>query len=253
LGGKGADLAEMTGLGLPVPPGLTVTTEACNHYSSHGFKFPEGLEEEIASKMKVIESKTGRVFGSAENPLLVSVRSGAPISMPGMMDTVLNLGLNDKTVQGLIAQTKNERFAYDSYRRFVQMFGKVVLGIKGEKFEAIIQKHKQSLNLKLDTELDAHTLLAIVQEFKQIVKEETQSEFPADPLTNCIWQWQQSSNHGMVTGLSSIAKRTGFQTRWEQQSTFRPWYSGTSGQIRGLGFVLRGIPQQANRHYSGNF
>ncbi len=183
MGGKGADLAEMTGLGLPVPPGLTVTTEACNHYSSHGFKFPEGLEEEIASKMKVIESKTGRVFGSAENPLLVSVRSGAPISMPGMMDTVLNLGLNDKTVQGLIAQTKNERFAYDSYRRFVQMFGKVVLGIKGEKFEAIIQKHKQSLNLKLDTELDAHTLLAIVQEFKQIVKEETQSEFPADPLT----------------------------------------------------------------------
>jgi pyruvate,orthophosphate dikinase len=181
LGGKGADLAEMTRLGLPVPPGLTVTTEACNYYSSHSFKFPEGLNEEIKSKMKVLESKTNKGFGSIESPLLVSVRSGAPISMPGMMDTVLNLGLNDETVQGLIAQTKSERFAYDSYRRFIQMFGKVVLGVKGDRFEAIIREHKQRLNVTEDTDLDAQTLLAIVREFKHQVKEETQEEFPADP------------------------------------------------------------------------
>jgi pyruvate,orthophosphate dikinase len=119
LGGKGADLAEMTGLGLPVPPGMTITTEACNYYSSNR-KFPEGLEDEIVQKMRTLESKTGKRFGDDRNPLLVSVRSGAPISMPGMMDTVLNLGLNEKTVQGIIQQTKDERFAYDAYRRFIQ-------------------------------------------------------------------------------------------------------------------------------------
>ena len=158
LGGKGADLAEMTALGLPVPPGLTITTEACNYYSSHGSKFPEGLEQEITTKIRKIESKTGRVFGSPSNPLLVSVRSGAPISMPGMMDTVLNLGLNDNTVQGLIKLTNDERFAYDAYRRFVQMFGKVVLGVKGEEFEAIIRRHKEQLKVESDIQLDSKTL-----------------------------------------------------------------------------------------------
>jgi pyruvate,orthophosphate dikinase len=180
LGGKGADLAEMTNLGLPVPPGITITTEACNYYGSHTFKFPEGLEGEITAKMRVLETKTGKGFGSASNPLLVSVRSGAPISMPGMMDTVLNLGLNDETVNGLIAQTKNERFAYDSYRRFVQMFGKVVLGVEGNRFEGIIQKHKQKLNTKLDTDLDAQTLLTITHEFKELVKEQIGMDFPQD-------------------------------------------------------------------------
>jgi len=182
LGGKGADLAEMAGLGLPVPPGMTVTTEACNYYSSHG-EFPDGLEEEILEKMKILESKTGRGFGDGQNPLLVSVRSGAPISMPGMMDTVLNLGLNDKTVQGLISQTKNERFAYDAYRRFVQMFGKVVLGAKAEEFEAILAQHKARLNVKSDVEIDSNTLASIVKDFKQLVMQETHKGFPEDPLT----------------------------------------------------------------------
>jgi pyruvate,orthophosphate dikinase len=181
LGGKGADLAEMVSLGLPVPPGLTITTEACNYYSSHG-KFPNGLEQEILSKMKVLESKTGKIFGASDNPLLVSVRSGAPISMPGMMDTVLNLGLNDKTVQGLIQQTHDERFAYDAYRRFIQMFGKVVLGVRGDAFENAISKYKASLNIKSDTELDTKTLLAIVREFKELVKLEARRAFPDDPI-----------------------------------------------------------------------
>jgi pyruvate,orthophosphate dikinase len=181
LGGKGADLAEMTGLGLPVPPGLTITTEACNYYTSNGRKFPEGLEQEILAKMKVVESKTGRVFGDADNPLLVSVRSGAPISMPGMMDTVLNLGLNDKTVEGIVRLTNSERFAYDAYRRFIQMFGKVVLGVRGERFESIIQQHKARLHVKQDIELDADTLRSITLEFKQLVEKETGRVFPDDP------------------------------------------------------------------------
>jgi pyruvate,orthophosphate dikinase len=182
LGGKGADLAEMVSLGLPVPPGLTVTTEACNYYSAHARRFPDGLEQEISSKLKIVESRTGRVFGDSSNPLLVSVRSGAPISMPGMMDTVLNLGLNDKTVEGLIRQTNNERFAYDAYRRFVQMFGKVVMNVKGQDFEAIIQKHKDQLNVKQDVELDTKALMSMVEEFKQLIKEQTAREFPEDPL-----------------------------------------------------------------------
>ena len=182
LGGKGADLAEMTGLGLPVPPGMTITTEACNYYSSNR-KFPEGLDDEIVRKMRYLESKTGKRFGDDRNPLLVSVRSGAPISMPGMMDTVLNLGLNEKTVQGLMQQTKDERFAYDAYRRFIQMFGKVVLGVKAEHFEAIIADHKSKQHVKSDTELDARTLAIIVTQFKQLVREETNASFPEDPFT----------------------------------------------------------------------
>ncbi|HKM51053.1 MAG TPA: pyruvate, phosphate dikinase [Candidatus Bathyarchaeia archaeon] len=180
LGGKGADLAEMTALGLPVPPGLTITTEACSYYSSHESKFPEGLEQEIATKIRKIESKTGRVFGSPGNPLLVSVRSGSPISMPGMMDTVLNLGLNDNTVRGLIKLTNDERFAYDAYRRFVQMFGKVVLGVKGEEFEAIIRRHKEQLKVESDTQLDSKTLITLVKEFKQLIKDRTHQDFLED-------------------------------------------------------------------------
>ena len=183
LGGKGADLAEMTSLGFPVPPGITVTTEVCNYYSSHESKFPDGLEDEIRLKMKTVESKTRRIFGDATNPLLVSVRSGAPISMPGMMDTVLNLGLNDKTVNGLIQQTSSERFAYDAYRRFVQMFGKVVLGVRGDAFESMIRERKEKSGVKSDIELDTKTLASLVQEFKSLIRKETGQDFPEDPAT----------------------------------------------------------------------
>ena len=182
LGGKGADLAEMTALGLPVPPGMTITTEACNYYSSK-HEFPASLEEEVKRKMSVLEQKTGKQFGDEENPLLVSVRSGAPISMPGMMDTVLNLGLNDRTVEGVVRQTKDRRFAYDAYRRFIQMFGKVVLGARAEHFEAIISNHKAKRHVTSDVELDADALAEIVTEFKRLVKEETQSTFPEEPFT----------------------------------------------------------------------
>ncbi|HYW01326.1 MAG TPA: pyruvate, phosphate dikinase, partial [Candidatus Acidoferrum sp.] len=186
LGGKGADLAEMTRLDLPIPPGMTVTTEVCNYYNSHNNKFPEGMEQEVLSKLKTLESRTGRILGDPKNPLLLSIRSGAPISMPGMMDTVLNLGLNDQTVKGLIALTSNDRFAYDCFRRFVQMFGNVVLGVSGDKFESIIQRHKDELKVKLDVDLDTKTLIAIVQEFKQLIKQEKQQPFPDDPFAQ-LW------------------------------------------------------------------
>jgi len=181
LGGKGADLAEMTRIGLPVPPGVTITTEACKEYASAGRRLPDGLMDEVVQKLKTVEAKTGKVFGSHENPLLVSVRSGAPISMPGMMDTVLNLGLNDQTVKGLIAQTGNERFAYDAYRRLVQMFGKVVLGVRHEEFEKILDEHKARLGVRFDLDLDAKALMEVVREYKALVKKETGRDFPDDP------------------------------------------------------------------------
>ena len=145
LGGKGANLAEMSSLGLPVPPGFTLTTEACVHYYQNGKSFPAGLEDEVASGLAEVERQTGKRFGDAENPLLVSVRSGARASMPGMMDTVLNLGLNDQTVEGLARLSGDRRFAFDSYRRFIQMYSDVVLGLDHHTFEEILDDHKDRL------------------------------------------------------------------------------------------------------------
>jgi len=181
LGGKGAGLAEMSRIGLPVPPGFTITTEVCNEYYRLGRKFPEGLMEEVREKLRILEERTGKRFGDPENPLLVSVRSGAKFSMPGMMDTVLNLGLNDQTAEGLATLTGNPRFAYDSYRRFLQMFGNVVLGIKHERFEEVLSEIKARKGVKLDTELDASDLQDVVREYKRIIREETGKDFPADP------------------------------------------------------------------------
>ena len=181
LGGKGAGLAEMTNAGLPVPPGFTITTQACNSYSANGEQFPGGMWNQVLSAMKKVELSTGKEFGNPLNPLLVSVRSGAKFSMPGMMDTVLNLGLNDETMRGLASLTCNERFALDAYRRFIQMFGKIVLGVDGELFEHALQKMKQSARAQLDTDLNAENLSDLCREFKKIVRSETGADFPADP------------------------------------------------------------------------
>jgi pyruvate,orthophosphate dikinase len=180
LGGKGANLAEMTALNLPVPPGFTVTTEACNYYLENG-DYPNGFHDEVKGKLAELEKNLGSQFGDEENPLLVSVRSGAAVSMPGMMDTILNLGLNDKTVEGLLKKTDNERFCYDAYRRFINMFGNVVLGIDHEEFEAEMDKLKESKGVKLDTELDAIDLRELVSRFKKIVLERTGKDFPENP------------------------------------------------------------------------
>ncbi|MCD6232410.1 pyruvate, phosphate dikinase [Candidatus Aerophobetes bacterium] len=180
LGGKGANLAEMANLGIPVPPGFTISTEVCVYYTKMR-KYPEGLMEEIEENLNRVEKETGKKFGNPENPLLVSVRSGARISMPGMMDTVLNIGLNEITVKGLIKQTENERFAYDAYRRLIQMFGNVVLGIDGRKFEEIIEEKKKEKGVKDDVDLEVKDLEELLEEFKILIKKEKHREFPEDP------------------------------------------------------------------------
>ncbi len=181
LGGKGAGLAEMTNAGLPVPPGFTITTEACNAYYAEGGKFPAGMWEQTLEALGAVERATGKKFGDASNPLLVSVRSGAKFSMPGMMDTVLNLGLNDHTLEGLARLTQNSRFAYDAYRRFIQMFGKIVLNIDGELFEHALDQAKRKAKAALDTDLTAKDLKNVCKEFKKIVKRHSGLAFPTDP------------------------------------------------------------------------
>ncbi len=187
LGGKGANLAEMTSIGLPVPPGFTLTTEVCTAYYSNSHDYPEGLRDEVAAALKVLEQRMGKGFGDSDNPLLVSVRSGARASMPGMMDTVLNLGLNDQTIKGVISQSNDPRFAYDSYRRFIQMFANVVKGMNGEAFAKILSEKKDQKNVELDTELSAEDLQELVVEFKHEYQLSLGEVFPEDPLQQ-LWE-----------------------------------------------------------------
>src|SRR6187551_2901877 len=183
LGGKGAGLAEMTSAGLPTPPGFTITTEACNDYFDNGEQLPDGLWDDVLEAVKQVEASTGKGFGDPVNPLLVSVRSGAKFSMPGMMDTVLNLGLNPQTVEGLIKLTGNERFGWDAYRRFIQMFGRIVMDVKAERFDEPLEaaKHRHGKDAR-DTDLNVDDLKELVAEFKAVVKADTGRDFPSDPL-----------------------------------------------------------------------
>ena len=182
LGGKGANLAEMTNLGLPVPPGLTITTETCMDYINNGNKMPEGLMDEVKAALKEVEAQKGQKFGDPVNPLLVSVRSGARVSMPGMMETILNLGLNDQTVEAMIKLTNNERFCYDSYRRFLTMFGSVAWEMDRQKyFESELEKVKEREGVKQDTEISAEGLKSLIPVYKAVIKEVTGKEFPQDP------------------------------------------------------------------------
>jgi len=181
LGGKGANLAEMSNLGLPVPPGFTITSEVCTHFYAHGQTYPAELEGQVATALADVERAIGARFGDPDNPLLVSVRSGARASMPGMMDTVLNLGLNDRTVEGLAQRSGDERFAYDSYRRFLQMYGQVVLGIEHHRFEGMLDDYKLESGAALDTELGAEDWKTIAAGFKETVEAETGKPFPQDP------------------------------------------------------------------------
>src|SRR5438876_11441905 len=180
LGGKGANLAEMTNLKLPVPPGFTITTEACRAFLKSG-REPEGLAEEVSEHLAALEQAMGKKLGQSDDPLLVSVRSGAKFSMPGMMETVLNIGLNDQSVRGLAAQAESERFAFDSYRRLIQMFGKTVLGIDGAHFEDAIEDAKKAKGTTNDLDLDAADLRTLVEEYKKIVSSDAGREFPQEP------------------------------------------------------------------------
>ncbi len=173
LGGKGAGLAEMTNAGLPVPPGFTISADVCGLFYARGGKLPGLLDKEILKHLMQLERVTGNKFGSTENPLLVSVRSGSRFSMPGMMDTILNLGLNDETVEGLKRKTRNGRFAADSYRRFIQMFSNVVLGVPNEAFDGVLERVKRDQRVRQDTELSERALRMVVDRYKRLVKRKT--------------------------------------------------------------------------------
>ncbi|MCW8951072.1 MAG: pyruvate, phosphate dikinase, partial [Rhodospirillales bacterium] len=181
LGGKGANLAEMSSLGLPVPPGFTITTEVCTAYYDNDRQYPDDLKSQVETAISAVEAEVGAKFGDAANPLLVSVRSGARASMPGMMDTVLNLGLNDETAQGLVAKSGDERFVYDSYRRFIQMYSDVVLGVDHHHFEELLELHKEDKDFELDTDLGADDWKTLVEQYKAKVNEQLGRPFPLDP------------------------------------------------------------------------
>ncbi len=252
LGGKGANLAEMTLLGLPVPPGFTITTEVCQYFLAHG-DYPESFVRELDSHLVSLEKAIGKKFGDSENPLLVSVRSGAKVSMPGMMDTILNLGLNDKTVEGLKEKTGNERFCYDAYRRFVNMFGNVVMGVDHDFFEEAIDKIKQQKDLKLDTDLDSSDLKILVSQFKAIIKEKTGKAFPEDPrdqlklAIEAVFSSWNSDRANTYRKINSISGLHGTAVN-VQAMVF-----GNMGNTSGTGVAFTRNPSTGDKEFYGEF
>jgi pyruvate,orthophosphate dikinase len=253
LGGKGANLSEMTNIGLPVPPGFTITTETCNLYYELGKKYPDGLMEQVEENMKKLEKAMGLNFGDEKNPLLVSVRSGAAISMPGMMDTILNLGLNDKTVIGLINKTGNKRFGMDSYRRFIQMFGDVVMEIEHSKFEDAIQKLKDKKNVKFDTELTAEDLEELVGIYKKIVEKEKGMSFPQDPMEqlkmaiNAVFSSWNNKRAITYRNLNNIPHNLGTAVN-VQAMVF-----GNMGETSGTGVAFTRNPSTGEKKVYGEY
>lgn len=252
LGGKGANLAEMTNLGIPVPPGFTISTAACKYYQEHN-SWPQGLEDGLRQSMKRLEEVTAKGFGDKDNPLLVSVRSGAAISMPGMMDTILNLGLNDITVQGLIKKTNNSRFAYDAYRRFVQMFGNVVLGIEHSKFEQLLTQKKKQRAVESDTELKDSDLKELVQEFKKLIKNEIGRDFPEEPweqlkeATNAVFKSWNNKRAITYREINKIPHDLGTAVN-VQTMVF-----GNMGNTSGTGVAFTRNPSTGEKKYYGEF
>jgi pyruvate,orthophosphate dikinase len=258
LGGKGANLAEMTSIGLPVPPGFTITTEVCNYYSAHG-DYPAGVDVQVDEALRALEADTGKKFGDASDPLLVSVRSGARASMPGMMDTILNLGLNDETVQGLIASTGNPRFAWDCYRRFVSMYGDVVLGCKPESddehdvFEERLEAMKKAKGVSYDTELTADDLKELTAEFKAAVKERTGSDFPDDPRAQ-LWG-AISAVFGSWDNDRAVAYRRlyGIPDTWGTAVNVQTMVYGNTGDESGTGVAFTRNPASGENEFYGEF
>jgi pyruvate,orthophosphate dikinase len=250
LGGKGANLAEMTNIGLPVPPGFTITTETCNEYYKNNRRLPEGLMDEVKVALADVEGQMGKKFGDPGNPLLFSVRSGAKFSMPGMMDTVLNLGLNDQTLQGLISATGNPRFAYDSYRRFLMMFSDITMkmdypGLSKEGFEHILTEHKAKLGKEQDTELTGEDWKELCDIYKRFFTEKTGHEFPNDPMSSCVSQLKPSSSRGTTSALLSIASRRRSITTSARRSTCRRWSSATWAKAPAPASLSRATRQRA--------
>ena len=252
LGGKGANLAEMTGLGIPVPPGFIVTTEACVYYSSTG-RYPDGLGEEIEEHLRALEKLTGKRLGDSGNPLLLSIRSGAVFSMPGMMDTVLNLGLNDATVEGLTRGTGNPRFAYDSYRRFIAMFGDVVMGVDPQLFEDALTAKKDEVGAKLDTDLTAEDLKDLTVRFKKILAEKAGKQFPDDPMLqlhmSIVAVFKSWDNH-----RAKVYRRTqGIPDDLGTAVNVQTMVFGNKGETSGTGVAFTRDPSTGANVFYGEF
>ena len=253
LGGKGANLAEMTSIGLPVPPGFTITTDACAKYYEESQKLPKGLMDQVHKAVQTLEKETGKRFGSTEDPLLVSVRSGAAVSMPGMMDTVLNLGLNDAACEGLTKLSGDARFALDAYRRLINMFGDVVMGVDHEHYEAEFDKIKHKHNAKLDTDLDAKGLQELVDAYKKVYHRYTGEEFPQDPIVQLqksiqavfgSWQTPRAKRYRQIneiTGLLGTAVNV-------QTMAF-----GNMGKTSGTGVAFTRNPSTGENKFYGEF
>jgi pyruvate,orthophosphate dikinase len=259
LGGKGAGLHELTRIGVPVPPGFTITTEACTYYYEHGNQYPKALNLQVTTNLQRVEKILGRRFGDRDNPLLVSVRSGARESMPGMMDTVLNLGLNDATVEGLILRTQDARFAYDCYRRFIQMYADVVLGLKSkdksgkDPFEAILEKQKKKRGVQFDMELDADDLKEIIAAFKRLVKDYSGSDFPYDPydqLWGAIGAVFGSWNNDRAIAYRELYK---IPHSWGTAVNVQAMVFGNLGEHCATGVAFTRNPSTGDKEFYGEF
>ena len=253
LGGKGANLSEMTILGIPVPQGFTVTTEACNKYYEDGKKISQGIIEEIENKMAELEEITGKKFGSLENPLLVSVRSGARVSMPGMMDTILNLGLNDESVEAMATLTNNPRFAYDSYRRFIQMFADVVMGVEKRLFEDLLDEVKEEKGYKIDTDLTAEDLKDLVGKFKVLYKKEKGEDFPSNPkeqLIEAVTAVFRSWNNPRAIVYRRLNDIPG---EWGTAVNVQEMVFGNKGETSGTGVAFSRNPANGDNELYGEY
>ena len=253
LGGKGANLAEMTRIGLPVPFGFTITTEACNKYYEDGKKITQDVVDAIYEKLEELEQVTGKTFGSTENPLLVSVRSGAVISMPGMMDTILNLGLNDSSVEGLAKRTGNRRFAMDSYRRFIQMFGDVVQEISKSKFDKIFDGQKEKKGVKFDVELTAEDLEEVIRGYKELVKAETGKDFPQDPKDQLIEAVKAVFRSWMNERAILYRKLNGISSKLGTAVNVQSMVFGNMGDDSGTGVAFTRSPSTGEKKIFGEF
>lgn len=254
LGGKGANLAEMSTLGIPVPPGFTISTEVCKFYYDNNKKYPSGLDQQITENILKLEDVLDAKFGDTENPMLLSVRSGAAVSMPGMMDTILNLGLNDDAVKGLISKSGNERFSYDAYRRFVQMFGNVVLDVDHDAFEHLLEEKKKDKGVTLDTELEASDLEELVKEFKGIIKQKTGNDFPDEPRRQLDMArdavFESSGNQRAITyrRINDISEELGRTAVNVQAMVF-----GNMGGSSGTGVAFSRNPSTGANQFYGEF
>jgi len=259
LGGKGANLAEMTNIGLPVPPGFTVSTEVCTHYYAHKRKYPKGLAAEVAGAMRKMEKLSGKKFGDPSNPLLVSVRSGARASMPGMMDTILNLGMNDTTVRGIIRKSGNARFAWDSYRRLVQMYGDVVMGLKPEDehahdpFEVLIDELKRSRGAKADTDLGAADLEELTRMFKNLIREKLGASFPEDPEEQLWGAIGAVFGSWMNDRAIAYRKMNGIPAHWGTAVNIQAMVFGNLGEESGTGVAFTRDPSTGDNEFYGEF